>query len=189
LLTSKSRFCYTDYFKGVPFVYLHRKEPMNRNELAPVIDQVVEEYYSWRAKISNLALEFKAVYAEAERNGGNALWQQASQVFARAFQGSLDGLPRFLTPALLEELEYQRQGGNLGVQISFFKASAESAFRTLQKLELVFDTKNFRGPVLLAFEAFRDGNGGTLEFVLLADANRWRLEKWFQDIRDRAVDV
>jgi hypothetical protein len=161
---------------------------MNRNEPAPVIDQVVEEYYSWRAKISALSLEFKAVYAQAEREGGNALWQQASQVFARAFRSPIDGLASFLTPELLEEIEYQRQSGNLGVQISFFKASAESAFRTLQKLEAVFDMQHFHGPVLLAFEAFRDGKGGTLEFVLLADANRWRLEKWFQDIRDRAVD-
>jgi hypothetical protein len=162
---------------------------MNWNEPAPVIDQVVEEYYSWRAKISNLAFEFKAVYAEAERNGGNALWQQASQVFVRAFQGSLDGLAGFLTPALLEELEYQQRNANPAWQISFFKVAAESAFRTLQKLELVFDTKNFRGPVLLAFESFRDGKGGSLEFVLLADANRWRLESWFQDIRDRASGV
>jgi hypothetical protein len=159
---------------------------MNWNE--SVIDQVVEEYYAWRAKLGALSLEFRTIYAQAEREGGNASWQKASQVFARAFQNPLDGLARFLTPELLEEIEYQRQSGNLGVQISFFKASAESAFRTLQKLEAVFDTQHFHGPVLLAFEAFRDGKGG-LEFVLTADANRWRLEKWFQDIRDRGSGI
>jgi hypothetical protein len=163
----------------------HWKESMNPNEPAPVIDQVVEEYYSWRFNISKLALEFKTIYAEAERKGGNALWQKAMQVFAQTFQHPIDGLASFLTPELLEEIEYQQQNANRSGQSSFFKASAESAFRTLEKLEQVFDTKHFTGPVLQAFEAVRDGKGGTLEFVLLADVNRWRLEKWFLEVRNR----
>jgi hypothetical protein len=165
------------------------KGHMDWNEPAPVIDQVVEDYYRWRAKICDLASEFKAVTAQAERKGGNALWQQARQVFARTFQSPMDGLECFLTPELLEEIEYQKQNANPSWQVSFFKSSAESAFRTLEKLELVFDTKHFRGPVLLAFEAYRDGKGGTLEFVLVADVNRRRLEKLFQEVRDRDSGV
>jgi hypothetical protein len=184
---SRLGLCQTDACQFCFALVAGESELDNMNWNEPVIDQVVEEYYSWRAKLGDLSLEFRTIYAEAEHKGGNALWQQASQVFARAFQNPLDGLARFLTPELLEEVEYQRQTGNLGVQISFFKASAESALRTLEKLELVFDTPNFRGPVLLAFEAFRDDKGG-LEFVLTADANRWRLEKWFQEIRDRNPD-
>jgi serine/threonine protein kinase len=152
----------------------------------PVIDKVVEDFYSWRAKICELALEFSSAYTHAQRHSGNGTWKKATDLFSRTFKNLPVELEVFLGADLFQKLGKQMEFiGSLGMHSSTqYPQIAYHTQELIQQLEAVFDTENFSGHVATAYTNYQHDRKDLVR-VLIADPKRQELEKKFREIRNQ----
>jgi serine/threonine protein kinase len=150
----------------------------------PVIDKIVEDFYFWRARICELASEFDTAYTYAKRHPGNASWKKATTLFTKALKNLPEDLEVILDSQLFEDLGKQLDFiGGLGVHSgSQYPKTAYHTQKMIKQLEDFFDTENFKGHVVTAYEAYISRRG-TLVRVLMVDPKRQELETLFQDLR------